>query len=81
MNKLFMYSIFDVVAKDYGPIFEAKNDGVALRSFKHLVGSTGRPEEYKLYRLGSVLRSDDGLDVCLEENVLVEFEEVSNVEE
>lgn len=51
---MFVYSIKDVVAEEFGPCFVAKNDNVAIRGFKmqldqnHLL-----PSEYLLYRICS----------------------------
>lgn len=52
--RVYLYSVYDQVADEYGPIFESKSDAVALRGAEHLL-STVRPEfrsDYKLYRLG-----------------------------
>lgn len=49
-----LYIIFDRVAEESGPVFNAVNDGVAMRSYRHLVKDmdpTGQLE-YRLYRIG-----------------------------
>jgi len=48
-----IYGIYDTVAEQYGPLFEAKNDGVAQRNFEQLTKDTQYGSEYDLYRLGS----------------------------
>lgn len=48
-----LYSIFDVIAEEYGPIFHAKNDAVANRNYlRMLTGENISEEEYKIVRLG-----------------------------
>lgn len=49
--RLVLYVVHDRLAEEVGPIFEARNDAVALRNFRKLMESN-RPEEYKLLRLG-----------------------------
>lgn len=49
--KLNIYTIFDRVAEEAGPIFVAKSDAVAVRNFRHYTKDT-RQEEYRLYRVG-----------------------------
>lgn len=48
-----LYVIFDKLAAESGPIFEAKNDAVAKRNFDHAVKNTN-PSEYSLLSLGSI---------------------------
>lgn len=52
MEKLELYSVFDRVAEDYGPIFQAKNVGVAVRSFHNLMSQVKDINEYDLVRIG-----------------------------
>lgn len=49
-----LYSILDTVAKEFGPIFHAKNDGVALRNLHafFLQNKQVDPREHVLYQLG-----------------------------
>lgn len=47
-----MYVIYDRVAQEAGPIFEAKNDGVAYRSFAKLREGQETPEDFSLLKLG-----------------------------
>mgnify|MGYP001035144656 CR=1 FL=1 len=49
-----LYTIFDNVADEAGPIFQAKNFNVALRYVKELMkDSPIDPKEYSLVRLGN----------------------------
>lgn len=50
-----VYTIYDRVAEEAGPLFLAVNDAVALRSYRQLVQSAGvvAEEEYTLYKIGS----------------------------
>lgn len=51
--KVCIYSLFDFVAQDYGPLFEAKNDAVALRIMQHMNFPEGcDPKDFYLMRLG-----------------------------
>lgn len=49
-----LYTIYDKVAKEAGPIFEAKNDGVALRQITDMVKNQAiKISEYHLVKLGT----------------------------
>ena len=52
--KVNIYTIYDKVACESGPIFQAKNDGVALRCFMSLMKDTPNvvPSDYDVYCLG-----------------------------
>ncbi|WNK14103.1 MAG: nonstructural protein [Microvirus sp.] len=51
-----LYSVYDVKAQRYGPMFESQNDAVAGRQFAQVL--TGITEqfrsEYKLMKLGTI---------------------------
>ena len=48
-----LYSVKDAVAEEFGPVFMAVNDGVALRSFRKLIHDVPEPQEYELYSVGA----------------------------
>lgn len=52
--KVNIYTIYDKVACEAGPIFQAKNDAVALRCFISLMKDTPNvvPSDYDVYCLG-----------------------------
>lgn len=52
--KVNIYTIYDKVACEAGPIFQAKNDTVALRCFMSLMKETpsANPSDYDVYCLG-----------------------------
>ena len=52
--KVNVYTIYDVVAKECGPIYQAKNHDVAVRAFKSLISETPNVNvlDYDLYCLG-----------------------------
>lgn len=54
-NTVYYYSIFDVVADEYGPLFGSKNDEVAKRQFKNLVAAEriADPKDYELWYVGT----------------------------
>lgn len=50
-----LYSIRDNVAEEFGPLFSARNDGVAQRMYDAAVDKKGgvvHPDDYSLYRIG-----------------------------
>jgi uncharacterized protein YehS (DUF1456 family) len=51
-----MYVVYDRVAKESGPVFEAKNDDVALRKLRHEFESAkvDIQDDMKLYRVGII---------------------------
>lgn len=53
--KSVIYTVFDKVAEEYGPLFEAKNNGVALRQFKRLISTVvvENRDDYVLYSCGT----------------------------
>lgn len=51
-----LYVIFDRVAEESGPVFEAKNDGTASRAARDLVVTAkgASPIEFQLLMLGTI---------------------------
>ena len=49
--KIMLYTIWDRVAEEAGPIICAKNDAVAVRNFRNYTKDV-REDEYRLYRVG-----------------------------
>lgn len=48
-----LYAVYDLLAGEAGPVFQAKNDQVALRQYRNLVKGEGiNMSEYELYSLG-----------------------------
>lgn len=57
-----LYALYDRVAEESGPIAEAKNDGVALRMYQHMLASKQLPpDDYQLICVGEWNR--DTLDI------------------
>ena len=50
-----LYSVFDTVAEEFGPIYSCKNDEVAKRAFHDLIKDSSSPLDYDLYFLGTFL--------------------------
>ena len=52
--KVNIYTIYDTVAKECGPIYQAKNHDVAVRAFRSLISDTPNVNalDYDLYCLG-----------------------------
>lgn len=59
-----IYTIYDTVAKESGPIFASKNEGTAIRQFKNLMADTHNKAEYKLYKVGEYYPEDIKLLQC-----------------
>jgi len=53
-----IYAIYDKVAKDHGPLFEAPNDEVAFRMIRRIKELTEAPDEYRLDLFGAFNRSE-----------------------
>lgn len=47
--KNFYYAIYDKMAEEFGPLFPAKNDKVAVRHFRQLIGSAENKADYSLH--------------------------------
>lgn len=49
-----IYTIYDRTAEEAGPLFEAPNDGVALRNFRNLMEKVPgyQRSDYRLYNVG-----------------------------
>jgi hypothetical protein len=58
-----LYVIYDRVAEESGPIFEAKNDLVADRNFKKLLSEhkTELSNDFKLLRIGTFDHETNGV--------------------
>lgn len=79
-----VYVIFDRVAQESGPLFEAKNDAVAVRQARNLIASANgaRPDEFRLLYMGDIDHDTNMLSLA-SPPVDVEYihDTVSNVEE
>lgn len=47
-----IYTIYDSVAKESGPLMYSKNRAVALRQFEMALSGNSRINDYKLFELG-----------------------------
>lgn len=76
-----LYCIYDRLAEEAGPIFEAKNDAVAFRMIMNSIKEY-HPEEYCIYCLGSFnhdpveLVAYESPQLVLSKNEFVEEEQV-----
>lgn len=52
--KVNIYTIYDVVAKECGPIFQGKNDDIAARVYHSILSDTPNinSDDYEIYCLG-----------------------------
>lgn len=72
-----LYTVYDRLAKEAGPIFVAVNDQVAERQFRKLIVGSDNPADYQLYNLGeydSVSLSIKDLDGPSEVFILIKEE-------
>lgn len=54
-----VYSILDKVAEEYGPLFEARNDSVAMRNYKKMIAEHDVEEdEFQLYYVCEIDKDD-----------------------
>lgn len=55
MAQMRMYAIYDRAAEESGPLFEAKNDSVAIRSYSQLLERVAPHDRdaYRLYCVGT----------------------------
>lgn len=62
VTQMNIYSIYDKVAGECGPLFEASNDGVAIRKFRQVMESASIEEknDYQLLMVGFVSRKRGG---------------------
>lgn len=60
MNTNNIYSIRDQVAEDFGPLFEAVNDGVAVRHMVQAMRNVENPSDYQLVHIGEITRENGG---------------------
>lgn len=51
---MFIYTIYDKIAQESGPIFESKNDLTAARAFHGTIPPTTNKSEFSLLCVGSV---------------------------
>lgn len=74
-----IYAIYDSVAEEYGPIYEAKNDSVALREIDRLTRqmSPEMRDDYVLVCFGKVVRQSTEMSMEINECRVVHKKEVN----
>lgn len=50
--KFNLYTVLDQIAEEAGPVFVAKNSGVALRNFSAMIKDMAMPSDYSLFHVG-----------------------------
>ena len=72
-----LYTIYDTVAKECGPVFEAKNDGTATRSYLSMLKSQNlRSDEYLMYSIGRF--DHESMELFIHDKELVNVAELNN---
>lgn len=56
-NSTGLYTVYDKLAKKCGPVFEAENSAVAMRSFLQMSKGLPYPDDYELYYIGKYSKS------------------------
>ena len=51
-----LYLVYDKVAKEHGPLFEAKNDAIAKRMYANLMKNNPVPDDFLLVSVGLLNR-------------------------
>lgn len=64
-----VYVIMDIVANETSPLFEAKNNNVALRKFEDVTDKVKFKSEYKLYKVGTYDNENMVLDRQVAEEI------------
>lgn len=79
-KRRYVYAILDDLAEDFGPLFEAPTDAVALRNFNALIRGVDdvSRNDYVLYRFGEFSIIEGGaVLVALAEPVEVKVEVIN----
>jgi len=79
MAKMNLYVVYDKIAGECGPVFEAKNDGVAMRQYRHLINEnpTVDQDDFSLMKVGKI----DKESMIIEPGQLLLDFEVKELEE
>lgn len=77
--KMNLYVVYDKIAGECGPVFEAKNDAVALRQYRHLVASNPGfvQDDFELMQVGTM---DKETMVIEPGQLLLKLDSISEVE-
>ena len=60
----YLYVIYDTVAEEAGPVFDAKSDAVAVRACRQTLGQVSSVSEYQLICVGYICPDTCQLEVC-----------------
>ncbi|HEX2956326.1 MAG TPA: hypothetical protein VHO70_05825 [Chitinispirillaceae bacterium] len=64
VEQMGIYVIQDVIADEVGPLFEAKNDLVALRQYSQIVEKNNlKTNEFRLLMIGTVNRNNSQVEL------------------
>jgi len=76
MPKVGLYTIYDRIAQEAGPVFNAKNDQVAVRNAVALLKSVSdtQIDDYLLYRVGTFDTDINHIDDCEKKIIDYEFQ-------
>jgi hypothetical protein len=82
MAKMNLYVVYDKIAGECGPVFEAKNDGVAMRQYRHLINEnpTVIQDDFSLIQVGTIDKESMIIEPGQDYHVLIDLE-VKELEE
>nr|WAE43840.1 MAG: nonstructural protein [Microviridae sp.] len=60
-----LYVIYDCVAQESGQVFEARNDGVALRAYGQAMTNCSNPPDHTLLLVGNIEHDTGVIDSFL----------------
>lgn len=77
-----MYVLFDKIAQESGPIFEAKNDGVAIRNYKGFLSSKESlfDNEFELVKIGEIDKETNIITQNKSNNYIVGIDTKTEIE-
>jgi hypothetical protein len=76
-----LYVIYDKVALESGPIFEAKNDGVAFRRYNAILQESDHPDDFQLLKVGLFDHDNNTGEISDVEEVYINLNLVDQLEE
>lgn len=72
MEANYVYTIYDKISEIHGPLFEARNDAVAVRNFRNLTKAVSEVEktDYVLKCIGRFNREREGQFEVMSEKII-----------
>lgn len=71
-----LYVVKDKVAEESGPVFEAVNNGVALRHYQNMLRESSTPNDYLLLKVGCINHATNIVTACKPELIMAKVSDV-----